>query len=252
MIDVGETLTRKLGPLPVWAWGAVVGGSIVVVRAVTGDKGASSPFVKPLADAAGGMDFDPGSGGGGGSAPGATPTPAPVPTPTPLPVVRPVRYYLQPLRTNVGTIAGAFTGGKGGSGTLAPAPSATTGKIGSAAGPVGDTEAFTVPTVTIPERSPIPLGAMLALPVLDPHLIYWPGRPTLDTSTPIVGSGRVAVPSFSQDDSGSRLTLPNVPLSAAGPNRLPSVAIITGAFRNRKPIRYYLPEPVSALRIFNP
>lgn len=66
MIDVGDTLGRKIGPLPVWAWGGVVGGGILIVRAMSGG-GASSPFVQPIAQD-GSMNFEPGGAAGGGDA----------------------------------------------------------------------------------------------------------------------------------------------------------------------------------------
>jgi hypothetical protein len=31
-LDLKETLTRKLGPLPVWAWGGIAGGGVLVLR----------------------------------------------------------------------------------------------------------------------------------------------------------------------------------------------------------------------------
>lgn len=65
MIDVGETLGRKIGPLPVWAWGGVVGGGLLIARAVSGNDGASSPFVQPIAQD-GAFDFEGGGGGAGG------------------------------------------------------------------------------------------------------------------------------------------------------------------------------------------
>jgi hypothetical protein len=74
MVDIAEAATRKIGPLPAWAWGAVVGGGFLVYRAVSGGpKTASSPFVQPIA---GGTPIDFGSGGGGG---GSTTAPTPPP-----------------------------------------------------------------------------------------------------------------------------------------------------------------------------
>lgn len=68
-IDVGEAATRKIGPLPAWAWGAVVGGGYLVYRVASGggSGGASSPFVQPIAggDA---FDYEGAAGGGGGGA----------------------------------------------------------------------------------------------------------------------------------------------------------------------------------------
>lgn len=63
-----EAATRKLGPLPAWAWGAVVGGAILGVRWLTGGQGSgSSGTVVPIGGD--GSDFDygdlPDAGGGG-------------------------------------------------------------------------------------------------------------------------------------------------------------------------------------------
>jgi hypothetical protein len=97
MPDIRAALTRKIGPLPAWAWGGVVGGGLLAMRALTGGgSGESSPFVQPIA---GGepFDFDAGAGAGGasggsGSIPGTAPDappdwwskpPAWWPTPTP-------------------------------------------------------------------------------------------------------------------------------------------------------------------------
>ena len=68
-MDLKEQLTRKIGPLPVWAWGGVVGGGVLIAKAVTGGGGASSPFVTPIAQDGSGMNFgDPLASGGGGGA----------------------------------------------------------------------------------------------------------------------------------------------------------------------------------------
>lgn len=32
MVDLKEALTRKLGPLPVWAWGGIAGGGVLALR----------------------------------------------------------------------------------------------------------------------------------------------------------------------------------------------------------------------------
>ena len=57
MIDVGEALTRKIGPLPVVAWGAIVGGGILVARALRGGGASSTPVI---------IGAESGSNGGGG------------------------------------------------------------------------------------------------------------------------------------------------------------------------------------------
>ena len=74
MIDLREAATRKIGPLPAWAWGAVVGGGLVIYAAVSG-KGASSPFQQTLANADNPYDYGDGSGAGGGGGVGDLNTP---------------------------------------------------------------------------------------------------------------------------------------------------------------------------------
>jgi hypothetical protein len=65
MIDVGEALTRKIGPLPVVAWGAIVGGGILVARALRGGSSSSStPMI---------IGAETGTGGAGGDASGYDP-----------------------------------------------------------------------------------------------------------------------------------------------------------------------------------
>lgn len=61
MVDIKDAATRKIGPLPAWAWGAVIGGGLIVYRMATGG-GSSSSSVQTLAGGLG----DAGSGGGGG------------------------------------------------------------------------------------------------------------------------------------------------------------------------------------------
>lgn len=69
-----SALTHKIGPLPVWAWGAIIVGGIVVVRALGNRTPSSSatPNKVPtgatlLPGSAGGYNFG-GGGGNGGSA----------------------------------------------------------------------------------------------------------------------------------------------------------------------------------------
>lgn len=84
MPDIGEALTRKLGPLPTWAWGGVVGGAVLGVRLLTGGRGGASGGAVasvggdgadlPTPGSSGGFDFgDTPSAGGdpiGGVLPG--------------------------------------------------------------------------------------------------------------------------------------------------------------------------------------
>lgn len=70
MPDIRETLTRKIGPLPLYAWGAIVGGGLLVARKLTGGgAGSGGTVLGTVTDA---VDA---SGGGGGSD-GATQPPA--------------------------------------------------------------------------------------------------------------------------------------------------------------------------------
>lgn len=59
---VGETLTRKVGPLPLWAYAVLAGGAAIIVRARMGggrpsSSSAGSPFIP----------YAPATSGGGGS-----------------------------------------------------------------------------------------------------------------------------------------------------------------------------------------
>lgn len=100
MVDVKEAFTRKLGPLPVWAWGGVIGGGLLVYRMANGggSGSASSPFVQPVSGGTP-LDYDNLAGGGGsGSGSGAAPTPTPATpvlpkpqNPTPVGAQRPRR-----------------------------------------------------------------------------------------------------------------------------------------------------------------
>lgn len=78
MINIGEAATRKIGPLPAFAWGGIVGGGILAFKMLRGDgnSGASSPFVQPVGGP--GMDFDDHDSGGGSGGSGGTPTPPPI------------------------------------------------------------------------------------------------------------------------------------------------------------------------------
>lgn len=65
MTDIKATLTKQIGPLPVYAWGALVGGGILIARKLTGGGVAGvGGGGTPLGTI---VDADPGTGGGGGS-----------------------------------------------------------------------------------------------------------------------------------------------------------------------------------------
>ena len=80
-----QTLTRKVGPLPVWVWGGIGIGAVVLLRMHKGG-GSSTSGLTPYAFIPSGSD---GGGGGGGGGGGDTPTPTPNPSPTPSPTPSP-------------------------------------------------------------------------------------------------------------------------------------------------------------------
>lgn len=76
MIDIGEALTRKLGPLPTWGWAGVLGVGLIGYRAVAGrssaSSGASSGSVQSIGGDGASYGYgDLGSDAGGGSADGS-------------------------------------------------------------------------------------------------------------------------------------------------------------------------------------
>lgn len=81
-MDIGEALTRKLGPLPAWAWGGVVGIAALGYRALRGPgatgANSSSGAVHTIGGDGAGFDYGdlPDIGSGGGS--GGTPTLPPI------------------------------------------------------------------------------------------------------------------------------------------------------------------------------
>lgn len=42
-MDVGSAVTRKLGPLPAWAWGLAIGGAVLAMRLVRGGGAGGEP-----------------------------------------------------------------------------------------------------------------------------------------------------------------------------------------------------------------
>lgn len=36
MVDIGNAFTRKIGPLPTWGWGAVIGGGLFLATRLRG------------------------------------------------------------------------------------------------------------------------------------------------------------------------------------------------------------------------
>lgn len=124
MIDIREAATRKIGPLPAWAWGVVVGGGLLVYGLVSG-KGASSPFQQTLASSGDGFDYGAGGGasggasGGGGSIDGGSPNGGTVTPTTPTTPTSPVTH------TPSGPISTTPSVGGRRNGTLAPSPTTT-------------------------------------------------------------------------------------------------------------------------------
>lgn len=85
-IDLREKLTQKLGPLPVWAWGAVVGGAILAYRVLHGGS-TSSPALQTISGGTLPDGFTPGSSGDPvlpGDPGGVLPVPLPVPGIVPI------------------------------------------------------------------------------------------------------------------------------------------------------------------------
>lgn len=99
--DLKSKLTRKIGPLPVWGWGAAILGGYAVFKLFSGkgsstgsgiyDLGPGGTGGQPPTGGGGdtgstgdgtGAGGGPGGGGGGG---GGTPGPSPEPTPVPIP-----------------------------------------------------------------------------------------------------------------------------------------------------------------------
>lgn len=79
-MDIKESLTKRVGPLPVWAWGAVVIGGIGVFLILRKRGGAASATQE---DGLGfGTTTGPGGGGGGGDSPVQVPPHDVTPGPT--------------------------------------------------------------------------------------------------------------------------------------------------------------------------
>lgn len=148
MVDVKAALTRKIGPLPVIAWGAILGGGIIVAKAIgIGGGAGSAPSgggtvigsgAVPLPDA-----FDGGSGGG------LTPT-----TPVDIP----------------GTGDGTDTGANAFFDWLLHAP----GTIVTP--PAGDEPG----TITLPDPTPTTPGGS----IITPPASWWDAIPELPTIVP--------------------------------------------------------------------
>lgn len=62
MPDIKAALTRKLGPLPVWAWGGVAAGGIWLWRSFNKGATTESMYGGGLSDGAGGGIFTPAPG----------------------------------------------------------------------------------------------------------------------------------------------------------------------------------------------
>jgi len=89
---IKETLTRKVGPLPIWGWGSVIVGGIVAFRFVGKRGGTATATTNPVASAvAGGFvgNYGSGSGVGGTGGSGGGDTGSNPPSSGPPPVVAP-------------------------------------------------------------------------------------------------------------------------------------------------------------------
>lgn len=70
--NVGATITKKVGPLPLWAYAAIAGGAALVWKLKTGGGGKAGieiPYAGPLATGGGAGDASGGGGGGGSPTP---------------------------------------------------------------------------------------------------------------------------------------------------------------------------------------
>lgn len=62
-IDVKESATRKIGPLPVWAWAGVVAGAVIIARRMRGSGGGTTVTAgTPAIVGGGGTDGTTGGG----------------------------------------------------------------------------------------------------------------------------------------------------------------------------------------------
>lgn len=173
MVDIKEAATRKLGPLPVWAWGAVVGGGLLIYRVATGggaSDGASSPFVQPVG---GNVDYDDLGGGGivGGGGGGGTTTPTPT-TPSPTTGGGAPRRSPGGNRRHDGLPLIAVPGSRAGGGQRIPAAAGDTADAPSWPGaPIFGALGGSVPVLGLPEARAAAVtatSAMLAQRELQP------------------------------------------------------------------------------------
>lgn len=92
MIDIQAAATRKIGPLPAFAWGGIVGGGILAWRILHGGSASGSSPYGQVIGGTGNINFEDGAGGGGGGGTGGVTDDGSVPTtvvpnPTPSPWV---------------------------------------------------------------------------------------------------------------------------------------------------------------------
>ena len=146
-MELPSTLTKKLGPLPVWAWGAIIGGAWIGVGMLKGGTSATAATAGPFATApADSSSSDP---GGSSSILGGTGTTAPV--------------------TGGSGDAGGSASSGSGSGTSGGASSGGGGSFsGQLATPQGgiDTPAISTPAVSVsdPTNGGGAAGPSIALP----------------------------------------------------------------------------------------
>lgn len=271
-MEIGETLQRKIGPLPVWAWGGVAGGTLLVVKALTGGGGgASSPFVTPIATD---IPFDfsslpsgGGSGGGSVSPPASTPPTAPKPATSgprwgsDVPKAITDRYsasavaaYFKRRGLTYGTainltdLRAAFRERKIDYGTtinpvdiaalgIKPTGDTTYGSTGE-----GNTTPGT-PIALVPFGQSVPLGNVLDLPAFDAPSRY--AGVTIDALTPIASAARIVMPPVNGEPTGS-VIVPKIPDPSARARRFDPRRLrdpLASVWRERRvPIRSHTPD----------
>lgn len=181
-LDIKGGLTRKLGPLPVWGWGGVVIGGIVVYKIAGGGSGASSGGA-PLPGFTGGGGGANGGGGGGGFTGGSDGASGGVIDDNPAdptPISEPWYAVIPGVGTIIDRAADAVTIIRDPP-ALTPTPTPTV--------PVVPTPSLpTVPTPTIPTRA-LPVVRVTPLPTV-PSIIAAIQRIAAPTGTRYVSAWR--------------------------------------------------------------
>lgn len=257
MPEITEALTRKIGPLPVWAWGGVVGGGILVARALTGGSGGSGASVSPVALDSAASDV----GGAGGASDAAQAALGYITLPN-------GSVVLDKPPEDVTIIPGGGSTGSTGSVTPTTTPLTLAQKLAAVVKEVialrrlkpiaekrwqklhpqpahetttqrynrlvseraylkratGDTlgygsmgDTVGVPVVQIPSMPPLPIGNVISLPVYDTPDIY---RGPTFARGPIASSARIVMPPVNGGPTGTVVT----PILPAASGRAPSAS----------------------------